>query len=45
MAKTKPTSLSEMKDKYIDTIGTVKRDKYEYHLRKALNQTTKNPFR
>jgi len=45
MAKTKSTSLSEMKDKYIGNIGTEERDKYEYNLRKALNQTTKKPSR
>ena len=29
----KSTSLSEMKDKYIGTIGTEKREKHEYELR------------
>lgn len=29
----KSTSLSEMKDKYIGTIGTEERDEYEYELR------------
>jgi HTH-type transcriptional regulator / antitoxin HipB len=31
--KMKSTSLSEMKDKYIGTIGTEERDEYEYELR------------
>ena len=43
--ETKSTSLSEMKDKYIGTIGTEERDKYEYHLRKGLSQSTKKPSR
>lgn len=45
ITETKSTSLSEMKDKYIGNIGTEERDKYEYHLRKALSQTTKKPSR
>ena len=31
--ETKSTSLSEMKDKYIGTIGSEEREKYEYELR------------
>jgi hypothetical protein len=30
-----------MKDKYIGTIGTEEREKYEYELLKTLSQTTK----
>jgi len=29
----KSSSLAEMKDKYIGTIGTTERDEYEYKLR------------
>ena len=33
MTKIKSHSLSEMKDKYIGTVGTSERDQYEYELR------------